>query len=394
MKKKNLTLIYSFIQSSYWMSSCIAAGFAANFLQGKNFDNSELGMVSALGNLLGIVVATILAAKMDKSQKYAALKVLPYLLLGQLGVQILLLFVNNKLLIGILFGLFICSYVVVNTPILKIYADAGYLNIDINYSLARGIGSLSYVVISFLLGPIIDRVGIRSIIFASIIVSIYQLISYYLIKKQMPDIFIEKQEENSVSLKEFILHNKNFSVMLFGTIFLFISHNFVTGFLINVVRNVGGSSGDMGFLNGFMAVTEIPVMIFYTKLLGKRNQKNILIISYIAFTLKALAFALSNSLTALTLSYLLQAPSFAFYAGAIVPYIERNIDYENAAKAQSLAFTMTNIGAVLANMIAGYLYDSITVSGTLYVGVIICLIGSIISVLGLKNHDYSWFLSK
>ena len=50
-------------------------------------------------------------------------------------------------------------------------------------------------------------------------------------------------------------------MMLLGVAVLFFTHNLITNFMINIVRNVGGDSSDMGSINGVMALLEIPVML-------------------------------------------------------------------------------------------------------------------------------------
>ena len=154
-------------------------------------------------------------------------------------------------------------------------------------------------------------------------------------------------------------------------------------FLINITRNVGGDTSDMGFLNAFIAAVEIPVMMFYQQFFGKKDPAAMLRIAFTVFSIKSIAIALAGSLPMLYAAYLFQAPSFALEAAAIVPYVDKTVRYEDSARAQSLAFTMTIVGSVLASIFGGLLYDKTTVSTTLWVGFAVCLAGSATALLGI-----------
>ena len=50
---KKFNLRYSLIQGSYWALSGIIFGFTAVYLQGKQYTNYDIGIIFALGNIVG-----------------------------------------------------------------------------------------------------------------------------------------------------------------------------------------------------------------------------------------------------------------------------------------------------------------------------------------------------
>ena len=86
---------------------------------------------------------------------------------------------------------------------------------------------------------------------------------------------------------------------------------------------MGGDTEDMGYLNSFMAAMEIPVMLFFSRLFGRRDPGKLLRVAFLCFVLKTAAVAAAPTLPFLYAAFLLQAPSFALYTAAIVPYTER-----------------------------------------------------------------------
>ena len=183
----------------------------------------------------------------------------------------------------------------------------------------------------------------------------------------------------------FLRGNRKFSVLLLGVALLFFSHNIIVTFLINITNNVGGDTSDMGLINAFMAAVEIPVMMLYHTLFGKRRPGSLMRVAFLFFVLKAIAIALARSIPALLAAFLLQAPSFSLYTSAIVPYVDEVIPYKDSAKAQSLAYTMTTVGSVLASLLGGVLYDRTTVNATLWVAFGICTVGALVAVFGVQE---------
>jgi PPP family 3-phenylpropionic acid transporter len=269
---------------------------------------------------------------------------------------------------------------------LKLYVDLLHSGAYINYGVARGMGSLAYVIMSVGLGAVIQAVGIRSMPVGGLVLVLLQLAALFFILRLAPPRVGTQESVRGSGLLAFVKNNLRFSIMLLGTALIFFSHNALCNFLINVTRAVGGGTGTMGYLNGFMAAVEIPVMLLYAKTLGKRNSGSVLRWAFIFFALKACAMALASSVPALFAAFILQAPSYAVYTSAIVHYVEKTIAYEDSAKAQSLAFTMTTVGSVLASVIAGRLYDILPSSSVLWIAAGVCAAGVLISVFSVKSE--------
>ena len=382
-----MTFPYTLLQSSYWMSFCVCICFATIYLQGIGFSNTKLGIVCALGNLAGVFLGPYLAGMMDKDERCAPVKIMPCILILQALCCIVLRFVmNSEILSSIFYILYMMLCVAFDTPLLKVYSDLSYAEKKVDYSLARGMGSLSFMAISALLGLLIEKTSVKAVLYSGILMTVYQYLAYLYIKGRMPEIKIHKETNQSSSLSAFIRSQPAFAIMLCGTALLFFAHNNITGFLINVVKNVGGDTAVAGFLNSFMALIEIPVMLFYTKWFGKKDQKKVLAASFIAFSVKELSFALSRNLGGLYFSYLFQAPSFALYSASIVPYVEEKIEYKDRAKAQSLAYTLTTIGSVLSSVFAGTLYDHTSVNNTLWISFFVSLLGTLVCLYAMKKE--------
>jgi PPP family 3-phenylpropionic acid transporter len=148
--------------------------------------------------------------------------------------------------------------------------------------------------------------------------------------------------------------------------------------MINVVRNVGGDTSDMGLLSGFTAFVEIPMMFLYDRLLRWFKCASTVRFASSMFALKSLAIALAPNMGALYAAETLQIVSFAMITPAMVQYVILNIDRKDSAKGQALAFGMVTIGNVLSSLIGGHLYDALPVRSVLLIGTLIAVFGAVL----------------
>ena len=382
----SLTPAFSFVQASFWMSFCSAVGFAAVYLLGMHYTNFVLGLVMAGGNLLGAVLGTFLCDRIDRSETVTASRLIPPMLVLQTAAILTVLFHPVKdWLTACAYAVYIMFTLSVNSLNLKLYSDALHSGKTINYGFTRGIGSAAYVLVSGIMGVVVERYSIRWVPLSGLLLCAVQFLAFFIMSGKLAKgaSASGKEAEKGIPFGEFILKNRSFSILLAGIALVFFAHNLSGMFLINITRNVGGDTSDMGFLNAFIAAVEIPVMMFYQQFFGKKDPAAMLRIAFTVFSIKSIAIALAGSLPMLYAAYLFQAPSFALEAAAIVPYVDRTVRYEDSARAQSLAFTMTIVGSVLASIFGGLLYDKTSVSTTLWVGFAICLAGSATALLGI-----------
>lgn len=402
-KSKYVTLSYSCLQASFWMSLCVFMGFAAVYLQWLGYSNTELGIVMACGTLLGSVIGPEMSSIIDRSttDRITASSMMPPLLAAEAAaIIVLLLFPVKGITTSVAFALFIALSTSVNSLDLKLYTDATYCGLYIDFGVARSMGSLGYVLISVVLGFLCEQISDRIVPAAGLALCAFQLISFLRFSRilksaQQKNIFSgvaasdpsdnNAEQKPGVSISRFLIRNKSFSLILAGSILIFFSHNVLCNFFINVVRNVGGDTGDMGFMNGLMAFIEIPVIFFYSRLTKKFRTSSVLKAAFILFTAKAAAIAAADSVVTLACALIFQAPSFGLYTGAIVPYVDKVIAHEDSAKAQSLAFSVTMLGSVFASTIAGHLFDFMPVSSVMWIACAVCAAGSILAYLGVQN---------
>ena len=384
---RKLTPDYALVQAPFWATYCVSVSFAAVYLQFLGYSNRQLGLIMAVGCLMSALLGPLLSSRIDRSPALSAARLAPFVLAAQTATLLLLILFPQKGAASSLgFLLYLAFSNSVNSLNLKLYSDAVYGGADIDYGFCRGIGSLGYVVVSVILGFLVKLTSALLIPWAGLLLTAMQYLTFRRFHRLAPPSRAVLERKRGSTLPEFARANPRFCLLLLGTVLMFIAHNAAGNFMINVVRNLGGDEATMGWLNGFMAAVEIPMMFLYSRIFRKPGSAVFaLSLSFVFLTLKAAGIAAAATIPQLAAVFLLQAPSFALYTAAIVPYVTQTVAYEDSAKAQSLAYTMTTVGSVLASLIAGPMYDALSVPATLWISCAVCAAGSVIALFSMKR---------
>ena len=105
-------------------------------------------------------------------------------------------------------------------------------------------------------------------------------------------------------------------------------------------------------------------------------------LAFVFFVFKALAYALAPTIPLFFAARIFQAPSYALYTVLIVSYADHQVARKDSAKAQSLAFSMTTVGSVLASLIGGRMFDTVGVKPTMLTAAAIAAVGAVIALAG------------
>ena len=384
-----VTLHYTLITGGFWMAFCVVTAYAAVYLQGVGCTNGELGIILALGNVGGALLSPVLGARIDRNRNLRHASVINVLLAVQVVLLILLrVHPRRDLLTAACYVLYISAMMPVNAVNLDLCVRLERAKAPLNFGFARSMGSFSFVILSTLLGIVTARWGYLTLPLAGLAVVALQFAGNRLIDRDLrlaedalPPSDAAAQERSS-SLAAFVRENRMFCLMLFGTIIIFIAHNMDGNFLINEIRNLGGDTAVMGYVAAFTAITEVPVMMFSSRLPKRWSTVQYIRLSLVMFVFKILAYALAPTIPLFFAARVLQAPSYALYTVLIVGYANSVVSPKDSAKAQSLAFSMTTIGSVLASLIGGRMFDAVGVRSTMLTAAAIAAVGTVIALAG------------
>lgn len=384
-KQLSFNIQYALMQGLYWLGFCACVAFATVYMQHRGYTNTQIGLTLSLGNIIGVILSVWVAALADKLGRRGLFASLCALVAGQLIFQAAFIFIDGASLI---IPVGYCLYVafvnagggLVNQLSFELENECG----RVNFGAARALGSLFYSLGATVIGVLLEKYSPAVLPVAAGCGMVGQLVLLVLLFLQLGHSTAaqtaRRKEESASSLSDFFRNNRRFTLMMLGMGILFFSQNMLISFFINVVRAVGGTTGDMGRITGFMSVIEIPVMLLYERISRRISAPAAMRISSVGFVLKSLAFALATSVAGLYGACIFQLVSFALITPASVKYADLYVPAQDAAKGQTVAFAVTTLASVFAGSVGGVLFDSMSTraallvaTGTAVVGAAVCI---------------------
>ena len=410
-----VNLAYKALHGFYWMLYCLTTGYTTVLLLSHGFSSSIIGVIAAVSSILAAVGQLAVGNFTDRCRRITWKNI--FLIIGALeavSLAVLVICKDMAVINAVFFPLFtILMYFqmpLVNSAVFY-YTSRG---MKVDFGSARGMGSLTYAFISFVAGQLIVRIGESVIIYLSILVLAGMLLDVLLMpcRAESRDAaeaiaapeetaaaeatdrtLASSSEDSGITAPEasarggivgFAARYPDFMLVLAGSILLMAFHNIGHTYMIQIMESVGGDSATMGTAFSIEAIMELPIMFGFYKLIKHVSADNLMIVSGIAFALKALTYLLATSVTALYLAQILQMFSNAIFILASVYYADKKMDAEDKVTGQSYMTASISIGAVLGNFLGGQVLSAAGLHLMLLFAFLLAAAGTVIITLGVR----------
>ncbi|MDO4355789.1 MAG: MFS transporter [Clostridia bacterium] len=382
MRQKPVTTArYAVLQSSYWLTLCTVAPFASVFLLDHGFTSAQVGMIMAWANLLAMLVQPLVGAFADRSRKvFLSQLMAAFAALGLLLAAGMLLPLPRVLLGGMF--LLSVSAVMINQPLVNAiciyYTDRG---VDVNFGVARGIGSGVYAIASWVLGVLVNRFGSCVLLISGI--ALCALLIVLALGYRPIDAAPEraagasrKEGPASTSIRGFGKKYPKFMLLLAGCVLLFVFHTYSTTYFYQIVLSIGGNSADMGLSNALAALVELPAMFLFGRMARRWSCEKLLMTAAIAYVVKSVAFFLAPNMPWMNVAQCFQALSYAVYVPATIHIANQMMDVNDQNKGQTLLTAANALAAIVGGLTGGVLIDRFGASQMLLVGMGCTVLGA------------------
>ncbi|HYE67607.1 MAG TPA: MFS transporter, partial [Anaerovoracaceae bacterium] len=383
---------YGAIQGAYWMYFGAIMSFASVFLLGKNYTNSEIGVILAAASILAVFLQPLLADAADKSQKASLMCITGIIVIGLLIATITLyIFPTKSLILSIIFillGAWLTSLQPIINSMAFYLSRSGYV---INFGVTRSGGSVAYAVLCLILGSLVADYGIKTIPAIGMGILILLLLSLLAtdklykraISSNAIDSNIKKvtQGSETISLKAFITRNKIFLVFTIGIVLVFFQNSVLNTYLMQIITAVGGNSSQMGQLFFFMALLELPGLFFFSQIRKRFSCQFLLKVASVAFVFKVFLTYMAPSVGFIYLAFLFQLISFPIFLSASVYLVDEVMEKGEAVKGQSFITGMITLSNVFASLMGGVILDLSGASLLLMISTILAVMGTGIVIL-------------
>ncbi|MGM9614085.1 MAG: MFS transporter [Oscillospiraceae bacterium] len=379
---------YAGLTGAYWMLYCVAMSYSSVFLLARGYANAEIGLIVALGHILGMVFQPLAAAAADRKPTAPVAVIGLTAVLTGLSFAAFFLLPGKSLAVSAVFVLLL-SFIMTLQPLVNAFSfHLERLGAPIYFGIDRSFGSLFYAVSSVILGMLTVRFSRQVIPLSGILLTFLFLAILFLLRREgtPPPAGRDDPAASHIGLREYARRYRSFLFLLAATVFLFFGHSVILNFIMQIVANVGGTSEDMGRLCSFNAMVELPAMLLFDRLHRRFSCTTLLKFSAVFFVVKNLAVLCAASMTGLYIALSFQALSFPLITAGSVRYAGEHIALADQNKAQAYITAMLTLGNVCASGVGGILFDTAGIPAGLAVAAVSSVIGLALMVFGMKRE--------
>lgn len=358
--EKRVNRMYCLMQIGYWGMLASFTAFQTAVLLSRGFSSSDVGVFLALGCLAGMISMPLIGSWADKHPDIPLKWLFALLMLPTLGVNFLFYFTRpgwwGTALVFLLLGVLETnSFPIIDSMAMQ-YINAG---MDVNYSLGRGLGAFSYAVVCVLEGRQTARWGVETALLthgALIVVMILLVALFPLFPKAA---LLPAEERKPTHSALYLLRtNIPYTLMLFGCFFGLIAIMPIGNFLVTMVAELGGDSGDLGLAQFLMAASELPGAFAFQKLYRRYGTEKVMLISLVFMIAKPALILASGNLTMLLAVQPIQMLGYGLFTPANTYFANENVAPEDRQQGQSLKMVITTgFGSMAGNLLSGWALD-------------------------------------
>ena len=374
---KRFNLQYAGIHGTYWLYYGVICSFASVFLLDRGYSNTEIGIILAVGNIFAVLLQPIMGDLADRSRRISFFGFMEMMTTLLMVLTVFLLVLQKKS--GLLMFVYVMAFGWMN--IVQPFCNAmnrklSETGVYINFGACRAIGSLTYSIMCFFLGSLVERFGVNVLPVTGEVVLILFMTAIVIVAKSFRRTMAEKSDgtksaasgssaanaasgdEEEINLPMFVKRNKMFLVLCLGVLGLYYTNSVLNTYMAQIAESVGGDNGDIGRIFSILALMEIPTMMFFDRINKRFRTRTLMKFSAVAFVFWILICFLAENVMTLILAQFIQPFSFALFLPSIVRFIDDIMSKGEAVKGQTMFTTTTTMAAVFASLIGGVILDA------------------------------------
>ena len=269
-------------------------------------------------------------------------------------------------------------------PFLNTLAFAEFASgIRLNFGLARGLGSLSYALISLALGQLSEHFSVR--LFPVVFTLFNACLILVLRQFATGGSVHESTQGPSLSVQGFALRYRRFMFFLIAVVCVNFAHMTINSYLFQIVSAIGGTKQSMGQAIFLAALVELPMMAYFSRVVRRVDCAVLLKVSMIAFALKHILTLMASSMTMLYLAQSLQILAYALFVPASVYYVNQLIPADDRIKGQSLVSAALSVAGIAGALSGGILLEYTTVPTLLLLCALLSVAGAVIACFTIET---------
>lgn len=390
MRKNHATAFYALTQAAIWGTYGFLFTYANPYMTEKlGLSDTLAGWLLCLATALACLLQPLLTTVADRTRWNVRRILLCSGVLTALCAALTLLPGLSVAAYAVLFGS-ACVFLQIQPAFSNALGMEGiHGGLNINFAVARGIGSVSFALAAKLASLLIGVMGMNGASLLGAASSLLLVAAVLLMPRGSR--LTPKTEEAPTSAREFFRESPKIAVLLVGVMLLYVGHNVLSNCMFRIAqwKVAGGSNATavQGTAVMIAAIVELPTMFLFTKL-GKRFRCDKLVLTSCLFmTLRIVASILLPGQWGLYITQLAQILGYALFAVSTVYYVGTVVPKHNVVKGQTYLGLANTLGSLLAFALGGSLIDAIGVPWMLGVCAGLSALGMFLAGLSLERVE-------
>ena len=356
--KKKLTWIYALQQVMLWGQYGCLFSYANTYLTEQlGISDSGAGSLLGLATALSFLLQPVMATVADKWRVNPRLICIIAAALNGLSCLAVVLVPGGA---AIFFALACVTLQVLPSFSNAMGMEAMRSGWQINFAVARGIGSVSFGVSAKIMAAMIHAWGNQSVVLGGAVIAGLFILTTCLFPKAEGT---EQEKELSLESRAFFRREPRFILLILASVLLYVGHNALCNCMFRVAQSkltaetIERATSLQGSALLIAAVAELPTMFLFTKMLKRVRCDIWLCLSCGFMTLKLLLTWLLPGETGLLLTQLTQLGGYALYAVASVYYVGTVVKKADVVKGQTYLGASNTLGCLIAYVVGGVMID-------------------------------------
>ena len=375
---RKINIRFAALQAVFWASAVPTLAYTTVFLQHRKLTNTQIGLTTAVGSFCAIIIQAVVSHFADKNPNIP-LKVIISVFFMQCIITstVLMLIPVGIALLMIIYIMCLASSNSINSFTNALFMQYKNSGLNVNFGIPRAVGSLFFALVSLLLGYVMELYTPEILMPAIIcfcgmgIVITASMPRYEGVNK----LNVHKQIKTS-STWSMIRHNPTFVLLCISTTLVFVGQSY-TFFYINIVKNVGGNTVELGLILFIGVLFELPGMLLSTRLLKRFKSKDLVVVSIFGFLMKAFVIALAPNMFWIIVSMSFSLIASGIYFFSTLYFVDEIVKPDQITRGQAFfgLCSIGGVGTVLGSLFNGMIIDRFGISILLIFCTVICCIG-------------------
>ena len=334
----------------------------------------QIGLLNTVGPLVGMFSAALWGMLNDRFGKTRLL-----LAVSCLGALLAALGLGGAQQFAYLLPI-VCVYSLFGSTLLPLI-DGTTMSLLGNrrevYGSLRVFGTVGFILTTAVIGWVLERTGLRSMF------TIYAgfLAVLLVASLRLPDRRIAMRGSLLSGLGQMVRHPPwlffTGAVLLVG-----IAGGGMSAFLGVSLKALGASEGLIGFSWAVAATSEVPAMLFGSRLLRRFGAPRLLTIAFVFYALRMYGYGAIPSAPWVLAVSLIQGPSFGLYWVSAVTYATELTPADLRTTSQGLLSATISLASVIGAAMSGWLFDYVGSRGLFTVLAGCCCLALLLFVTG------------